>query len=229
MNNRIGIALSIILGLGLWGCATGGGSARVEAPPVERTTYYYAGGTNVTLKSAPDPSSQDKGRLTLNEQVQMLKRNGSWFLVQAKDGSQGWVDERYLTLRPVDDFYVRRWGRLRSAPQAGSKSVGRLRVNDQVKVLETNPAGWAKVSVKRTGDTGWIEMTNLSTSKVAVRRYRKSGAGASKTGGAEEAASEAATPAGASGLGPKAAEAAESPAKKAPSQPKVRPEMFDAF
>jgi uncharacterized protein YgiM (DUF1202 family) len=234
MNYRRWMALCMVLGLGLWGCATGE-TARVEAPPVERTTYYYVKAMNVSLKSAPNADSSDTGKANINEQVQVLKRSGGWFQVQTKDGSQGWINDRDLALQPVADFYVRRWGRLRSAPQSGSKSVDRIRVNDRVKLLETNPGGWARVTVDRTGNTGWVEMDNLSTSKVAVRRYRRPSKGAAKTAETEEgpAAAGEAPPAGqppaGTGLGPKPAEAAEKPAKKPPPQPKVRPERFDAF
>jgi uncharacterized protein YgiM (DUF1202 family) len=232
MNTGRWMALSLVLGLGLWGCATGE-TARVEAPPVERPVYYYVGDLNVTLKSAPAPQSSDTGRLTVNERVKMVKRSASWFLVQAPDGSQGWVSEKYMALQPVADFYVRRWGHLRSAPESRSQSLARLRVNDRVKLLETNQAGWARVTADRSGKTGWIETDNLSIRKVAVRRYRRPSKGAAKAGSAEEgpaAAGEA--PAGGvtpSGPGPKAAEAAETPAKQTPAKPKARPEMFDAF
>ncbi len=233
MNIRRWMALSLVLGLGLWGCATGE-TARVEkAPPVKLPVYYYVGGLNVTLKSAPDPHSKDISRLTVNERVEMAKRNASWFLVQAPDGSQGWVSEKYLSLKPVTDFYASRWSHLRSAPETRSKSIARIRVNERVKLLETNPAGWAKVTVNRTGKTGWLELAKLSTSKVAVRRYRRPSKEAAKTGGAEEGpAAEGEAPAGEvtpSGLSPKAAEAAETPAKQAPAKPKAKPEMFDAF
>jgi uncharacterized protein YgiM (DUF1202 family) len=229
MNSGRWMVLSVVLVLGLWGCATGE-TARVAPPPVERPVYYYVGGMKVTLKSAPDPNSSDTGQVAINERVQMLKRSGSWFLVQAKNGSQGWVSEKYMALGPVADFYVRSWGRLRSTPASGGKSVARLRVNDRVKLLETNAAGWARVTVDRLGKTGWIEMNNLSTSKVAVRRYRRPSKGAAKTEEGEaagEAPPEVETPA--SGIGPKPAEAAETPPKKAPPKRKVKPEMFDAF
>jgi uncharacterized protein YgiM (DUF1202 family) len=204
---------------------------------VERPVCYYVGGLNVTLKSAPDLNSSDTGRLTVNERVKMVKRSASWFLVQAPDGSQGWVSEKYLALRPVADFYVSRWGHLWSAPESRSQSLTRLRVNDRVKLLETNPAGWARVTVERTGNTGWIEINQLSTSKVAVRRYRRPSKGAAKIGSAEEGPATPGesspgdvTPASPSGPAPKAAEAAETPpAKPAPAKPKARPEMFDAF
>jgi uncharacterized protein YgiM (DUF1202 family) len=229
MNSGRWMALIMVLGLGLWGCATGE-TARVAPPPVERTVYYYVGGTNVTLKSAPDPSSSDTGKVVVNERVKMVKRSGSWFLVQANNGAQGWVSEKYMALEPVSNFYVRRWARLRSGPASQGKSVARIRVNDRVKLLETNAAGWARVTVDRLGKTGWIEMDNLSTSKVAVRHYRRSGKGGAKTEGGESAAE--APPAGeapASGIGPTSAEAAETPAKKAAPKRKVKPEMFDAF
>jgi uncharacterized protein YgiM (DUF1202 family) len=234
MNNRSWMALCLVLGLGLWGCATAE-TPKVEAPPVERPTYYYVGTMEVSLKSAPDPASSDTGKVTINQRVKMVKRSAAWFLVQATDGSQGWVNDRDLSLEPVADFYVRRWGRLRSAPQSGSKSITRIRANDRVKLLETNPEGWARVTVDRTGDTGWVELDNLSTSKVAVRHYRRPSKGTAKAGEAEKGTAPAAEappaaqpPAGAA-LGPKPAKAAAPPAKKAPPKRKVRPEMFDAF
>jgi hypothetical protein len=142
-----------------------------------------------------------------------------------------------MSLRPVADFYVRRWSHLRASPSSGSKSVSRLRANDRVKLVESNPGGWAKVTVERSGKTGWMEMSLLSTSRVAVRRYRRSTKGTTKTESPpEETAPPAAEtppapqPTPAPALGPKTAEAAPPPAKKkAPPQRKVKPEMFDAF
>ena len=85
------------------------------------------------------------------------------------------------------------------------------------------------MTLDRTGNTGWIEVDNLSTSKVAVRRYRKAGAKPGAEPETPEAAPAGETPASPSVVGPKPAEAGEAPPKKAPSRPKVRPEMFDAF
>ena len=236
MNNRKWIVASVLVCMGLWGCGGGGTAVKVAPPPVKRTTYYYVGAMEVTLKSAPDPESADAGKATLNEQVEMVKRSGSWFLVKTKGGSQGWVSERYMSLRPVSDFYVRRWSRLQSSPSSGSKSVGRLRTNDQVKLVESS-GGWAKVTVARSGKTGWMEMSLLSTGRVAVRRYRRSKKGEAKSPSTPEETAPPATetppaPKTAPGpsLGPKTAEAAAPPAKKkAPPRRKVKPEMFDAF
>ena len=66
MSNRRWMALCMVLGLGLWGCATAE-TAKVKAPPVERPTYYYVGAMEVSLKSAPDPDSSDTGTVTINQ------------------------------------------------------------------------------------------------------------------------------------------------------------------
>jgi uncharacterized protein YgiM (DUF1202 family) len=176
----------------------------------------------LTLKSAPDPASSDAGQLSLNDRVERLQRQGSWFQVRSTDGRQGWANDRDLSLRPVSDLYARRWGlRLKASPSDAAKTLARLRTNDQVKVLETNNQGWARVTVARDQSTGWLPLKDLSLEKVAVRHYRRAKTSAGKAG--EEA------PPAPAGLGPSQAEAAPPPAKKAPARPKTRPDMFEPF
>jgi len=226
------------IALGLWGCATAE-PVKVEPAPVERATFFYVGAMELALKSAPDPGSSTAANVRLNERVQQLERQGSWFLVRADDGRQGWANDRDLTLRPVTDLYVRRGGvSLRAAPQGTSKSLARLRTNDQVTLVDKDSQGWAKITVGRLGQTGWLEIKDLSLSKVAVRRVvRAKGAGAAP---AEEEAAEAAEPtappaaappAAPGLLAPKAATAAPPPAEPAPATAprKAKPGMFEPF
>jgi uncharacterized protein YgiM (DUF1202 family) len=208
----------------------------VETAPVERATFFYVGAMELALKSSPDPGSSNTATINLNDRVQQLERRGSWFLVRSEDGRQGWANDRDLHLRPVADLYVRRGGlSLRAAPQGGSKSLTRVRTNDQVTLLEKNPQGWAKITVARTGDTGWLELKDLSLSKVAVRRVVRSKGGTAAP--AEEEVAEPTAPpsetppAAPSLLEPKAATAAPPPAKPAPAgEPrKAKPGMFEPF
>jgi SH3-like domain-containing protein len=217
------------LGLGLWGCAAGE-TVRVEPPKVERPVYFYVGVMELDLKSAPDPASSNTSRVTLNERVEKLERGGSWFQVRTADGRTGWANERNLKLDPITDFYVKRWGvRLRKAPQG--KTITRLRLNDQVKLLEKDASGWARVTVARTQGSGWLELQYLSPERVVVRRVRRAKPGQAETTEATEAeaAPEPEKPGAPSGLGPGAAEAAPPPGETVPRRPKPRPEMFDPF
>jgi SH3-like domain-containing protein len=220
------LIMGLGLVMGLWGCASGGGAPVATAPRVEQPVMYYVSAMQLTLKSSPDPASADAGQVSLNDRVERLERKGSWFQVRTADGRQGWANDRDLSLRPVSDLYARRWGlRLKASASDAAKTLARLRTNDQVKVLETNNQGWARVTVARTQNTGWLALKDLSTEKVAVRRYRRAKTAAGKAG--EEAAPEGAP--AATGLGPSKAEAAPPPAKKAPSRPKTRPDMFEPF
>lgn len=233
MNSLTRLLILLSLVLGLWGCATAE-PVKVETAPVERATFFYVGAMELPLKSAPEPGSSTTATVSLNERVQQLERRGSWFQVRAEDGRQGWANDRDLSLDPQKELYVRRWGvSLKAEPQGSSKSLARLRANDQVTLQDKNTQGWAKITVARTGNTGWLELKNLSLSKVAVRRVTrsKSGAAASETEEAvEPEVSTPPAPAAPSGLAPKAATAAPPP-KPAPSTAprKAKPGMFEPF
>ena len=233
MNGLRRLFLLIILAGGVWGCATAEPAARVEPAPVERATFFYVSAMELPLKSAPDPGSSTTATASLNDRVQQLERQGSWFQVRTADGRQGWANDRDLSLSPTTGLFVRRWGvSLRAEPQGGSKSLARLRANDQVTLQDKNPQGWAKITVARTGNTGWLELKDLSLSKVAVRRVTRPKSGAA-TSAPEEAAEPEVTappaPAAPSLLGPKPATAAPPPAKPAPSPAprKAKPGMFE--
>jgi len=220
------------LALMVTGCATAE-PVRVAAPVVERATYFYVAEMELELKSAPEETGSAAAKAALNDRVQQVERRGSWFLVRTGDGSQGWANDRNLSLRPVAELFVRRWGtRLHSEAGEKSKTIVRLRQNDKVQLVEKNPEGWAKVTVLRTGNTGWLELRDLSTTQIVVRvRRSKPGEPAAKPGEATEIPPAAApvpeqtTPAPI--LGPKPAEAAPPPA--APAKRKVKPGMFEPF
>jgi uncharacterized protein YgiM (DUF1202 family) len=230
MNGLTRLLILMSFVLGLWGCATAE-PVTVATAPVEQATYFYVGAMELPLKSAPEAGSSTAATVSLNERVQQMERKGGWFQVRTEDGRQGWANDRDLSLTPHKELYVRRWGvSLKSEPQGSSKSLGRLRANDQATLQDRNSQGWAKITVARTGKTGWLEFKNLSLTKVRVRRVTRPRKGTST---AEEAvAPEESTPAAApSALGPKAAEAAPAPPKPAPSNAprKAKPGMFEPF
>lgn len=231
MNGLTRLFILMSLVLGLWGCATAE-PVKVETAPVERATFFYVGAMELPLKSTPEPGSSTTATVSLNERLQQLERRGSWFLVRSEDGRQGWANDRDLDLRPKTELFVRRWGvSLRSEPQGSSKSLARLRTNDQVTLQDKNPQGWAKITVARTGNTGWLELKDLSLSKVAVRRVirSKSGTPAAEETVEPEVSTPQAPPAAPSVLGPKPATAAPPLVKPAPSPAprKAKPGMFE--
>lgn len=146
----------------------------------------------------------------------------------------GWTQQSQATI-----MYVRRSGlRLREAPERGGRTLARLRLNDQVRLLERNPYGWARVEVERTQSMGWLEMRYLSPTRVAYRPKRKPAAPKEAEEASEESeAAQVEAPAAApeekkgvgSILGPAPAEAAPPPAKKDIPVPTAKPERFEPF
>jgi uncharacterized protein YgiM (DUF1202 family) len=219
------------LSVAFWGCA-GEPTPPPSPPALEVETYYYIGVKELHLKGQPDAAAPDTATVKLNARVKSLKRQGSWFQVRTAAGQEGWANERDLKLAPVNDFFVRRWGvRLREAPQGRANTVEKLRLNDQVRLLEQNNQGWARVTNSRSQKTGWLEMHDLSTEKAVVhRRIKKPGRAepATPDAGAPPETQPSAPPGPAPGvLTPAPAQAAPPP--KAPAPRKQRPELFEPF
>jgi SH3-like domain-containing protein len=226
--------LILLTVLGLWGCASGA-TEPVAAPREEIKVFYYVGAEAVNLKSSPDYNSSDAGALSLNEQVEKLKLGpAGWFMVRTQDGRQGWINEKYLKVSPVSEFFVRRRGvRLLTEPQEQSTIVARLKTNDQVKLVEQNPQGWAQITVANSGKTGWLKIADLAVEPVVIRPVRRRPAKAAKgpvgEPAGEVAGTEKAGEPPALSLTPPSAEAAPPPAKQPSPKPKARPEMFEPF
>jgi hypothetical protein len=214
--------------LALNGCA--GSESIPPLPHLEIPVYYYVGALELNLKATPDAAGANGARVQLNERVQSLKRQGAWFLVRTAGGQEGWANDRDLSLEPVNQLYVRRWGvHLRQTPGDRAATVERLRINDQVKILEQNPHGWTQVTVARTGNTGWLKSPDLSLDRVSVPPPVK------------RRNPPAPAPAALPLLTPTPAEAAPPPPEAAPPPPqaptpgprpapgKARPEMFEPF
>lgn len=176
MSRYGSLAFLVALALAISSCA----STEVAKPPPpaprpEIRTYYYVGAVELDLKAQPGEKSADKGKVRLNERVEKteISKEG-WFLVSTTDGRSGWASSRYFKLRPVTDLYIAKWGiYLRSNPDAKSKSLGKLRKNDQVKILDPRPQNWVEIMVPRTSKRGWVEVKNLSVTKVATRHRRR--------------------------------------------------------
>jgi uncharacterized protein YgiM (DUF1202 family) len=228
--------LLLVMVLGLIGCAAG----KVEVAEVKREeikVYFYVGAEELNLKKAPDHGSADAEKVKLNERVERLEYGGAgWFLVRTEDGRQGWIIDRYLKVHPVSEFFVRRSGvPLKAEPEERSKTLSRLRTNEQVKLLQQTPEGWAEVTVARTQETGWLEMRNLSVERVVIRPVRRRPAVAREEVEeveVEEPTAPPETPAPLPRsplLTPPPAGAEPPPVKEVPSPPKVQPERFEPF
>jgi uncharacterized protein YgiM (DUF1202 family) len=234
------LILFLTLALALGGCA-GAGSAPTTTPSLNLPVYYYVGVNELQLKSLPDPASTSTTRVSFNERVEMVQRRGGWFLVRTLEGREGWASSKYLEVSPVSDLYVRRWGvHLKAAPQDRAGNVAQLRLNDQVKILEQNSQGWARVTVARTQKTGWLELSDLSPERVVIRRRLRKPGPASGTEASPEPATapepaEGPPPSGPPSppplLAPAPAQAAPPPAQETPvpPAPKTRPERFEPF
>jgi SH3-like domain-containing protein len=211
--------------LAVGGCA--GAASTPASPPPAIRTYYYVGARELSLKATPDPAGANGALVRMNERVESLERRGAWFLVRTAGGQQGWANDRDLIREPVKQFYVRRGGvHLRQAPEDRGATLERLRINDQVQVVEQGQQGWVRATVARTGSTGWLQSQDLSLDRVAVRRPSRRRSPTAPTPGASP------------GLTPSPAEAATPPAAVAPAAPapsphpaptRAKPEMFEPF
>ena len=223
-SKELRILLAFLL-LGLAGCAAPG-AVSVSTPP-QAPTYYYVGARELTLKATPDPAGANGAQVRLNERVQSVERRGGWFLVRTAGGQEGWANDRDLSLEPVSRLYVRRWGvHLRQAPDDRAGSLQRLQTNDQVKVLEQNDQGWTRVTVARTGDSGWVKSADLALDRVAVRRPVKKRSQPTPA----PAATPMATPSSAEAAPPPPAEIAPPPpSTPRPASGKAKPDRFEPF
>jgi uncharacterized protein YgiM (DUF1202 family) len=188
MSRYGSLALLMALALAVSNCA----QVEVAKPPPpaprpEIRTFYYVGAIELGLKAHPVEESADKAIVRLNEKVEKTESSKEgWFLVNTPDGRSGWASSRYFELRPITDLYISKWGlSLRSAPEAKSKAVCKLRKNDQVKILDPQPKNWVEVKVQRTKNRGWVEVKNLSRTLVATRHRRRSKGKSAKEAGEE--------------------------------------------
>ncbi len=224
--------------LGIVGCAAGK-PGPAQAPREEIKVHFYLGAEEIGLKQSPDYGSAETGKVKLNERVEKLKYGeAGWFLVRTEDGRQGWINERYLKVDPVSEFFVRRWGvNLKAEPEGKSKTLSRLRINDQVKLLQQTPQGWGRVTVARTQENGWVELRYLSMERVVVKPVRRKPARTAKKdaeeveedpGAPEESQPSLLTPPPAKAE-PPPVKTEPPPVKQAPGPPHVKPERFEPF
>jgi uncharacterized protein YgiM (DUF1202 family) len=191
------LALLMALALAISSCATV--EVAKPPPPAPRQkipVYYYVGAIALDLKANPGEDSDDKAIVRLNEKVEKTETSKEgWFLVTTADGRSGWASSRYFELRPITNLYISKWGlSLRSAPDAKSKAVAKLRKNDQVKILDPRPQNWVEVTVERIKSQGWVEVKNLSRTLVATRHHRQKSKDKSTKEAGEEAPKEKPAP-----------------------------------
>jgi uncharacterized protein YgiM (DUF1202 family) len=216
--------LLAFLMLALAGCAAP--APNPVSAPIPAPIYYYVGARELTLKATPDSSGASGAQVRLNERVQSLERRGAWFLVRTAGGQEGWANDRDLKLEPVSRLYVRRWGvHLRQAPDDQAGSLERLQTNDQVKVLEQNDQGWTRVTVARTGNTGWVKSPDLSLDRVAVRRPEKKRSQPTPA----PVGLPMVTPTPAEAAPPPPAEIMPPPSTPKPPNGKAKPDRFEPF
>lgn len=126
------------------------------------TTYYkdkytatvktkYASSA-VNLRSGASTSTKSQGSVKNGAKVTVLGKNGSWYLVATKNGTQGYIKSSYIsksgasssTTAKVTGSVVH----MRKAKNSTSSVVTSLAKGTQVKVLSTANAKWWKVQYK---------------------------------------------------------------------------------
>ncbi len=67
------------------------------ASPALSETFYVIDKITITVRTQPGLDFKIVDRLTSNEQVNILRVEGSWAQISFKDNQTGWVLKRYLT------------------------------------------------------------------------------------------------------------------------------------
>ena len=126
-------------------------------------TSYYSGskkgtittkysGSTVNLRAGASTSTKSMGSVKSGESVRVLGENGSWYLIEKKDGTQGFVYKTYVSTSGVNPsvsvkakvtgsvVYMRAGAGTKYSP------VTMLSKGTVVKVLSTSNSKWWKVS-----------------------------------------------------------------------------------
>ena len=61
----------------------------------------------ITLRTAPNETSQAVGSANTNDLVEVLEEGDGWTRIQTKDGKDGWVASRFLSTQPPRTLFVK--------------------------------------------------------------------------------------------------------------------------
>lgn len=81
--------------------------AMLPAADLEGKTHGVIQISVANLRSRPSHSSELVTQATLGTPVKVLKKNGSWYYIQAPDGYLAWVD--YGGVTPIDEDALKQW------------------------------------------------------------------------------------------------------------------------
>ncbi len=78
-------------------------------PPVclQAKGMYVRDWIVITLRSTPNESSEAVGMASTNDLVEVLEEGAGWTRIQTKDGKEGWVASRFLSVQPPKTFFVK--------------------------------------------------------------------------------------------------------------------------
>ena len=131
-----------------------------------RSVYISSTGSGtLNVRSGPGKSYSVSGYVHHGDAVTLTgTTSGEWTKVKVNDnGVTGWIKTKYIdgttaslgsgtkTVSVPGGLNLN----LRSGPSTGHSILGKVRSGDTVKVLNTEDA-WVRVSVSRTGQSGWI-------------------------------------------------------------------------
>ena len=140
---------------------------------------YVVTASELNFRSGPGTNYGVIKGLRRGTTVTYVGYKSGWWLVETKDGRQGYVDRKYLTpvtASKTGTYYVTASTlRVRKSPSTSSGTKGYITKGTQVNISQLN-GDWGYVS-SGAGVTGWVALQYMSTTRPSSSSSSSSSSG----------------------------------------------------
>ena len=129
------------------------------APLAHARDMVSVKGSVVNMRSGPGLKAPVTWTIPQGYPLQVVGRKGDWVQVRDFENDKGWV-KRSLTTNKPHHVVKAPVANIRSAPNTGSRIVGKAERGDVLRTLQTQ-GNWVKVHIADQGPTGWVARSLL--------------------------------------------------------------------